>query len=257
MNHTKVTICLGLFLVFMGFLAFPQAAKAQDNTIMWINHLDFLAGDPSVTTSFNAVNSGIGGGLSGLVITSTTTGEDAVGGGNKVIEKGIQVPPWYLVTGVRMCYELSVNATSFISQIRLAQLQNPPGTAVVELDDGTDLTNPGPVCVDSAGPLVSGSINPADGALRLSLRVNFGNTADAIVLRGVGLKLIPDPESPMQKEIEALWEAFENHTHIYLTGKGVGHNNTEAITSEPVDPSVPPPAPPSPPTHPPKKPKKK
>ena len=88
MKHTKVTICLGLFLVLMGFLAFPQAAKAQDNTVMWINHLDFLAGDPSVTTSFNAVNSGIGGGLSGLVITSTTTGEDAVGGGNKVIERG-------------------------------------------------------------------------------------------------------------------------------------------------------------------------
>jgi hypothetical protein len=256
MKHTKVTICLCLFLVLMGFLAFPQAAKAQDNTVMWINHLDFLAGDPSVFTSFNAVSAPIVGGLSGLVITSTTTGEDAEEGGNKVIEKGVQVPPWYLVTGVRVCYELT-NPRSFISQIRLAQLLNPPGTAMVVLDDGPDLTNPGPVCVDSAGPLVSGSINPSAGALRLSLRVNFGDITDAIVLRGVGLNLIPDPESPMQKEIEALWEAFENHTHIYLTGKGVGHNNTEAITSEPVDPSVPPPAPTPTPTKPPKKPKKK
>jgi hypothetical protein len=253
MKHTKVTICLGLFLVFMGFLAFPQAAKAQDNTIMWINHLDFLAGDPSVTTSFNAVNSGIGGGLSGLVITSTATGEDAVGGGNKVIEKGVQVPPWYLVTGVRVCYELT-NPRSFISQIRLAQLQNPPGTAVVELDDVTDQKDIGPTCIDTV-PAVQ--INPASGGLRLSLRVNFGDLNDSIVIRGVGLYFIPDPNSPMQKEIDALREAFENHTHIYLTGKGVGHNNTEAITSEPVDPSVPPPAPPSPPTHPPKKPKKK
>jgi hypothetical protein len=83
------------------------------------------------------------------------------------------------------------------------------------------------------------------------LGVHFGGTGEAIVIRGVGLELIPDPNNPMQKEIEALWEAFENHTHIYLTGKGVGHNNTEAITSEPVDPVVPPPAPP-PPAPPPK-----
>ena len=30
---------------------------------MWINHLVFLPGDPSVTTSFNAVSPGVGGGL--------------------------------------------------------------------------------------------------------------------------------------------------------------------------------------------------
>jgi len=248
MKRSQTTIVLGLFLALVGFLVFPQALKAQDSTV-WINHLDFLPGDPSVTTSFNAVNSGIGGGLSGLVITSTTLGEDAVGGGNKVIEKGVQVPPWYLVTGVRVCYELK-NTRSFISQIRLAQLQDPPGTALVVLDDGTDLTAIGPTCVDSTP--ASAPINLADGALRLSLRVNFADLTDAIVLRGVGLNLIPDPESPIQKEIEALWNAFENHTHIYLTGKGVGHNNTEAITSEPVDPSLPPPPPPPPPTKPPK-----
>jgi uncharacterized protein YgfB (UPF0149 family) len=80
------------------------------------------------------------------------------------------------------------------------------------------------------------------------LRVYFGDTVDAIVLRGVGLNLIPDPESPIMQEIEAL----KKHTHVYLTGKGVGHNNTEAITSEPVEED--PPLPPSP--EPPKKPKK-
>ena len=245
MKHTKVTICLGLFLVFMGFLAFPQAAKAQDNTVMWINHLDFLAGDASVITSFDAVSAPIVGGLSGLVITSTAAT------GDNVIEKGLQVPPWYLVTGVRVCYEMT-STNTYISQIALMQLQTPG--AVTTVVDGTVRTSIDPVCVDSA-PLAP--INQANGALRLSLGVHFGGTGEAIVIRGVGLILIPDPESPIQKEIEALWEAFENHTHIYLTGKGVGHNNTEAITSEPVDPSVPPPTPPSPPTHPPKKPKKK
>lgn len=34
-------------------------------------------------------------------------------------------------------------------------------------------------------------------------------------------------------EVQQLREEFENHTHIYLTGRGVGHNNTEAVTTTP------------------------
>ena len=151
--------------------------------IMWINHLDFLAGHPSVVTSFNAVNSGVGSGLSGLIIMSTTIG-DTVEGGNKVVEKGLQVPPGFLITGVRVCYELS-NARSFIDQIRLAQLQDPPSKALVLLDDATHQTNPGPVCIDST----STTVNPALGEVRLNLRVNFGDTSDRIVVRAVGLHL--------------------------------------------------------------------
>ena len=164
----------------------PKAAVVARTPVHWINHLDFLAGDPSVKTSFNAISSGVGGGLSGLIVQSTTVGDTAQGGGNKVVEVGLQVPPRHLVTGVRVCYQLS-NARSFITQIRLAQLQNPPSSAVVKLDDGTDRTNAGPVCVDSQPT----SVDPAAGAIRLSFRVNFGNTADRIVVRGVGLHLQP------------------------------------------------------------------
>jgi len=191
--------------------------------VMWTNHLDFLAGDPSVNTSFNAVNSGVGGGLSGLIIGSTTLGEDATGGGNKVVEKGLQVPPGFLISGVRVCYELS-SQKSFISQIRLAQVQDPPATALVLLDDATDLTNAGPICVDSKP--VSTPIDPSKGAVRLSFRVNYGDLTDRIVLRAVGLNLVIDPNGIFQQIIEEL----ENHTHTYLTGKGKGHNNTEAET---------------------------
>src|SRR5215207_10313672 len=99
------------------------------STLMWINHFDLLPGDPSVTTSFNAVSSGVGGGLTGLVIRSSTTGEVAQGGGNKVVHMDLQVPPDYLIKGVRVCYELS-NKRSFISQIRLAQMQTPPQSAL-------------------------------------------------------------------------------------------------------------------------------
>ena len=131
--------------------------------VLWINPLDLLPGDSSVTTTFDAVSSAVGSGLAGLVVHSSTTGENASSGGNKVVWMGIQVPPGWRVRGVRVCYELS-SRVSFISQIRLAQLQDPPSSAVVMLDDGTDLTNPGPVCVDSQGT----DIDPEAGALFLS-----------------------------------------------------------------------------------------
>jgi hypothetical protein len=161
-----------------------RAIGPHRKTIMWVNHFDLLPGDPSVTTSFHAVSSGVGGGLPGLVIQSSTIGENAQGGGNKVVHMGLEVPPGYLIMGVRVCYELS-NKRSFVSQIRLAQVQTPPQSAIVKLDDGTDQTNPGPVCVDSA----TTSIDPSLGAVLLNLRVNFGNTSDKIVVRALGLHL--------------------------------------------------------------------
>jgi hypothetical protein len=154
--------------------------------LMWINHFDLLPGDPSVVTSFNAVSSGVGGGLTGLVIQSTTTGEDATPGGNKVVHTGLQVPPGNTISGVRVCYELS-NERSFISQVRLAQVQDPPSMALVLLDDATDLVARGPVCVDSA----PASVDPEAGQVLLSLRVNFGDTGDRIVVRALGLHLTP------------------------------------------------------------------
>ena len=171
-----------------GDAASQAQAPRPDRRVMWINHFDLLPGDPSVKTSFNAISSGVGGGLTGLVIQSSTLGEIAPSGGNKVVHMGLQVPPGYLITGVRVCYELS-SKRSFISQIRLAQVQNPPTVAGVILDDPTDLTNPGPVCLNSS----STSVDPVVGEVLLSLRVNFGNTGDRIVVRALGLILASIP----------------------------------------------------------------
>ena len=163
----------------------PKPVKKPKSLIMWVNHLSLLPGDPSVITSFNAVNSGVGGGLSGLVIQSTTMGSQAQGGGNKVVEKALDIPPGFLIKGVRVGYENS-NVRSFITQVRLAQVQNPPATAVVLLDDPAHLNAAGPTYHDST----TTSINPAAGPLLLSLRVNFGDTSDRIVVRGLGLHLV-------------------------------------------------------------------
>src|SRR5829696_4010322 len=156
----------------------PQTA------LMWVNHFDLLPGDPSVKTSSNAIDSGVGGGLTGLVVRSTTTGEIGQGGGNKVVHMALEVPPGYIIKRVRVCYELS-NSRSFISQIRLSQVANPPDHADVILDDGTDHRSPGPVCVASAET----TVDPGLGAVLLDLRVNFGDTGDRIVVRALGLRL--------------------------------------------------------------------
>jgi len=239
-----ISFAAGTFLIASFFTFSPAVADADE--LMWVNHLDFLAGDPSVRTTFNAVSSGVGSGLSGLIINSTTTGEEAEGGGNKVVEKALPVPPGYLVNGVRVCYELT-SEESFISQIRLAQVQDPPDNALVLLDDDNDLTDPGPVCVDSMMP--AEPIAPSAGSLLLSLRVNFANPADelssgdTIVVRGVGLYLIPQANEAIEDillQLEDLQNGLQNHTHDYLTGKGRGHNNTVAtsgpavISTEPV-----------------------
>lgn len=162
--------------------------KRRTRHVMWIDHLSLLPGDPSVTTSNNAVTSGVGGGLAALVVHSSTPGDQAQGGGNKVVWTALEVPPGYLVAGVRVCYELT-DARTFISQVRLAQVQNPPASAIVLLDDPTDRTATGPVCFD----VTSTSIDPARGPLLLDLRVSYGNTSDLIAIRGVALALRAKP----------------------------------------------------------------
>jgi hypothetical protein len=178
-----------VFCVAAGLSANPPAVHADPSghspQIMWVNHLSLLPGDSTVvSTSFNSTSSGVGGGLTGLVIESSTVGEIDSFGGNKVVHMALDLPKQTKIKRVRVCYELS-NPRSFISQIRLAQVQDPPSTAVVLLDDGTDLTDQGPVCVDSE--IVKPAIKSKFGSVLLSLRLNFGNITDKIVIRALGL----------------------------------------------------------------------
>lgn len=152
--------------------------------IVWLNHFDLLPGAADITTTFNSTSSGVGGGLTGLVIQSATLGETFPDGDNKVVHMAAEAPEGEEIIGVRVCYELS-DAGSFISQIRLAQVQDPPDTALLFLDDGTGLTDPSPVCVNSQPTEIDSSAGP----LLLSLRLNFGDISDKIVIRGLGLLL--------------------------------------------------------------------
>jgi uncharacterized coiled-coil protein SlyX len=235
-------------------LVVPSQLLADEHeTVQWINHLDFLAGDSEITTVYNSA-------LGGLEVTAESTGEHS-------IVQGLQASPGFLVTGVRVCYELN-SAGSFIDEIGIAQLQDPPDTSTVLLADTTDQTDMGPVCVNSAPPF-DDSIDPGTGALSLGLGVDFADTADNIVILGVGLLTIPDPNSPvsqleedvaqleedvaqlnsdieriaavliehgmrldtLEQDLDRLTDLVIKHTHTYLTGKGVGHNKVLATSS--------------------------
>jgi hypothetical protein len=161
--------------------------------VQWVNHFDLLSGDPSVTlTSSLSTNSGVGGGLTALVITSNTTGDRDSFNGNRVVQMALELQPKTRIVGVRLCYELSDPGPSgsYIEQIRLAQIQDPPSSANVLLDDATVQDASGPTCVNSA--LASPAIKAKNGSVLLSLRVNFSNSSDKIAVRAVGLLVNPE-----------------------------------------------------------------
>jgi hypothetical protein len=71
---------------------------------------------------------------------------------------------------------------------------------------------------------------------------DFGSEGDArredrrIWWRDLSVRISDDPFDSIEDladDLDALEDAFRNHTHEYLTGRGVGHNNTVAATSAP------------------------
>jgi hypothetical protein len=125
------------------------------------------------TLSVNPFSGGIG-----FLVTSSAVGD------LKWLGYSPSVPPGFRVTGVRLCYALA-DAASFVSQIRLSQTSDPPTSAVVRLDDGTDRLSTTPVCIDSA----TTSVDPEAGSIEVALRLNFTNTAHSIRIIAVGAYL--------------------------------------------------------------------
>jgi hypothetical protein len=62
---------------------------------------------------------------------------------------------------------------------------------------------------------------------------NYYDGSRGAVLNNLHIKVGLDEKETLQKlaSIDSLKYKLENHYHVYLTGKGVGHNNTEANTT--------------------------
>ena len=167
----------------IGGLTLPASGQPVP---MYVDVYDLVPGSPLIYTQYDTRNY--------LDIRSTTRGETTPAGMKRVV-MGLQIPLGYDLTGVRVCYAVNLRTsvgaepTSFISQIRLAQLTTPPGAALVKHDERLE---PGsnPICIDSFLRSPPFRIDPLLGAIELSLRVNFGRIEDVITVSMVGLYLL-------------------------------------------------------------------
>lgn len=137
---------------------------------LWLSPTGYVTGDPTLQISYPFVSH------PGTVVTCVTPGDF------KWISMGLPLLSSRSIKEVSICYQLT-NPQNFISQIRLAQMTT-PNQAVVQHDDGTDLTNTTPSCYTS----IVGGFFPA-GAVTLALRLNFQNTTDQIMLGAVSIGL--------------------------------------------------------------------
>jgi hypothetical protein len=148
-----------------------EAAVVEDYTV-WYSPLAMIADETGSGSSNLALSRGAFGNT--LRVTTSAAGD------LQWLSLPLLVQDNLVIKAVKVCYDLS-DASSFISQVRLAEETVPP-SATVQHDDGTDLTSPDPVCIESA----VGSYHPA-GAVTLSLRLNFANTAHRIDIGAIGL----------------------------------------------------------------------
>jgi hypothetical protein len=150
----------------------PGEAAVVADHMMWYSALAMIADENTAgSTNLRLLKGGFG---NTLRVTTSAAGD------LQWLNLPLIVPDNLTIKAVRVCYSLS-SASSFISQVRLSEETVPP-SASIRHDDGTDLTSTSPVCADSA----VNNYQP-NGAVTLSLRLNFANTTDRIDIGAIGL----------------------------------------------------------------------
>jgi hypothetical protein len=135
---------------------------------LWISPTDWVTGDSTLQISYPSVTH------PAVEITTTVLGD------LKWVFLGLRLSVDSLIRAVRVCYQLS-SSNSFISQVRLTEMQT-PDSALVRHDDPTDLLSTIATCyVSQVGAY------HANGAVTLALRLKFANAGDKITLGPVGV----------------------------------------------------------------------
>ncbi|MEN3332667.1 MAG: hypothetical protein V7641_2032 [Blastocatellia bacterium] len=140
--------------------------------ILWLSPTDFVTGDKSLKISYPSVTH------PAVLVKAKTPGD------LKWIYLGLRVPLYHDIQAIHVCYQLS-NRRSFISQVRLVEMQT-PDQAVVRHDDATDLLST--TATSYRSPLVR-AFRPG-AAVSLALRLNFGSVADTITLGAIGMEVL-------------------------------------------------------------------
>jgi hypothetical protein len=92
---------------------------------------------------------------------------------------GLTVPS-VVIKGVKVCYAITTESETYISQVRLTQMTTPDSALVVH-DDGTNLTSTSPTCYTSSTKV------EVKGTITLALKMVFGSTSDVILIGGIAL----------------------------------------------------------------------
>jgi hypothetical protein len=142
---------------------------------IWISPTDFVTGDPTLVISYPSVSH------PSTIVTCTAPGDF------KWISMGLRLPSNIRIETLTICYQISnpnpqTPPTSFISQVRLVEM-NTPDLAHVIHDDPAELKSTSP---ESYSSKVNGFVPTT--AVSLALRLNFQNTTDQVMLGAVSVK---------------------------------------------------------------------
>jgi len=142
---------------------------------IWISPTEYVTGDSTLAISYPSAEH---------PNTTVTCKKDP--GDYKWVSMGLRLPPDASIQDVIVCYQLS-NATSYISQIRLQEMDTPDQSQILH-DDVTDLQSVAAVCYTSN---VGGKVPGVGKAVALALRLNFSNKNHRIMLGAVGVRIEP------------------------------------------------------------------
>lgn len=220
----------------LGSFCYINTAQCQDTAVLWADHFGVKPLQGTITTSVTPDSAT----MASIEIQAT----DFINSPNGSMALLLEVPPENSILGVRIC-STPGDINSDIVGVHLKQ-------GAVEQSYDLTLVSAISGCRDQTVY----SIAPGDGPVALILDAGFMDGGDTIKLNGIGLHVVnteinelKGQMTQMQQDIgtqidlltleldeldsalQKLEDDFAVHTHTYLTGKGVGHNNVVATSS--------------------------
>lgn len=170
------------FALVIFFILAQITVKAQN--IIWFSPLTFSTGNPNIMILPGNPSTSI------VVITKTA-------GDQQWIDLGLNIPSNQKIDSVLVYYQIS-DSLSYITRVRLTRMTTPDAAYIIH-DDGTDLTSTVPTYYSS---YVGGqSVN---GAITLSLRLNYSDTHDFIIIGAIAIVVSAATNSVAKQQINSI-----------------------------------------------------
>jgi hypothetical protein len=220
-NKLALSITSALFGVF-GFgsagadVIACQPDKLFFRTTQWLNAFEFNVSDISGTTPVEPV-------FVGNNPTPSAISLPAQGG---TLWKSLEVAPGFKIKKALICNNaLTPDVLAKSLLVSLSQSLNGETVTLNYERMAANAPNCGVYTVTGVVNELSNTVDPRKSPTILSVTTPGAPTAN---ITAIGLRLQAIANSP-------LWTFVPYHQHAYLTGRGMGHNNTVALTSGPTN----------------------